>query len=113
MALAIGDIANAQTCCRMVQMALDDVSGCVSTFKIRKPGAIEAIRSGLNMAGVGQVDADDPGGKNKIVDLLYWQNPRVAADTGCTPEICVPGTNTPQLAARVSADKQEILANLT
>lgn len=104
MALAIGDIANAQTCCRMVQMALDDVSGCVSTFKIRKAGAIEAIRSGTNTANVGQVDVNDPGGKNKIVDLLYWQNPRVAAATDCTPDICTPGTNTPQLAARVNAD---------
>lgn len=104
MAIAIGDIQNAQTCCRMVQMALDDVSGCVSTFKIRKPGAIEAMRSPTNTAGVGQVDVNDPGGKNKIVDLLYWQNPRVAAGTDCTPDICTPGTNNPQLAARVNAD---------
>lgn len=105
MAINIGDIQNAQLCCRMVQLALDDVTMHNTTFKVQNPGMIAGILSPQNRQGITtELDVQDPGGKNRQVDLLYWQNPRTAADTDCTPDICTGGDTVGQLAAVVDAD---------
>lgn len=83
--------------CLIVQQSLDDIArGNVPTFRIDNFGTLQWLTSGMNTTGYTGLQVQDPGGKNLTVKIGYWTNPRTAAGTDCTPNICTPGTTTGQ-----------------
>lgn len=99
MGVAIG----AQKACLQVQQVLDDIAGNnVPTLKFDNFGALQWITSTTNTSGFEGLQNQDPGGKNRTVKIWYWTNPRTAAGTDCTPDICTPGTTTAQKNAEMT-----------
>lgn len=100
MAVSIG----ATTCCLTIQQALTDVSqGNVTTLKIQNHGSLQAVTSAQNRSGFETVQTNDPDGKNRVVKVKYWSNPRAASDT-TRPDICTTGPTTPEKYADVNAN---------
>lgn len=101
MPIAIG----ATKACLQVQQTLDDIAqGNVNALKIENFGALQWITSSTNTAGFEGLQNQDPGGKNRTVKIWYWQNPRTAAGTDCTPAICTAGTTNAQKNAEMTLD---------
>lgn len=99
MSLAIG----AQKACLQVQQYLDDIAGNnVPTLKIDNFGGLQWVTSATNTSGFQGLENQDPGGKNRSVKVWYWTNPRTAAGTDCTPDICTPGSTTSQKNAEMT-----------
>lgn len=99
MAVAVG----ATKACLQVQQALDDIAqGNVPSLRIDNFGTLQWLTSGDNTTGFEGLQNQDPGGKNRTVKIWYWTNPRTAASTSCTPDICTSGTTTAQKYAEMT-----------
>lgn len=103
MSVTIGTTDN---CCRTVQQGLAMVAGSqnITTYRIDRPGMLDALTSGVNTAGTQAIDIDDPTSKNRIVKVRYWQNPRTAA-ASTAPNICAFGTSVGEKYATVAVNK--------
>lgn len=83
--------------CLIVQQSLDDIAaGNIPTLRIENFGSLQWLTSSMNTTGFEGLQVQDPGGKNRTVKIGYWTNPRTAAGTDCTPNICTPGSTTGQ-----------------
>lgn len=83
--------------CLIVQQSLDDIAkGNIPNLRIDNFGTLQWLTSGMNTTGFEGLQVQDPGGKNLTTKIGYWTNPRTAAGTDCTPNICTPGTTTGQ-----------------
>lgn len=89
--------------CLQVQQTLDNVAqGNVNALKIENFGGLQWATSSTNTAGFEGLQNQDPTGKNLIVKIWYWTNPRAEAGTDCTPAICTPGSTTAQKYAEMT-----------
>lgn len=89
--------------CLQVQQVLDSIAGNnVPTLKFDNFGTLQWITSATNTSGFEGLQNQDPGGKNRTVKIWYWTNPRDAAGTDCTPNICTPGTTNAQKYAEMT-----------
>ena len=101
MAVQIG----ATTCCLTVQQSLDAIAqGNVTSLKITNHGALQALTSPSNTSGFEALANNDPNGKDRVVRVKYWTNPRTAASTSA-PNICSTDTTTAEKYANVTIDQ--------
>ncbi len=101
MAVAIG----AAKACLQIQQQIDDIAGNnVNALKIENFGALQWLTSSTNTTGFEGLQNQSPGGKNRQVRVWYWTNPRTAAGTDCTPDICTAGTTNSQKNAAMTLD---------
>ncbi len=101
MAVAIG----AASACLQIQQQIDAIAGNnVTVLKIENFGTLQWLTSSTNTAGFEGLQNQSPGGKNRQIRIWYWTNPRTAAGTDCTPDICTAGTTNTQKNAAMTLD---------
>jgi len=94
------------TCCREVQKSLRNVVGANDlSMKVSSPGALSALRSEANMAGVRFLETQDEFGRTQITKVGYYQKLGEDDSSDTQTDICTPGTTPAKLYASVTTPR--------